>query len=124
MSLMQMSFAGISASCGEALEENVSYPYLFYHDAEEVSDEEAEEHESKDDLKKNKSKTAQHAKIGKAEVMVDVENTDFKSQCQAQWEKRRNKGEKKKRSDSKKDDETEDSHSPKVKASIKWSSED
>jgi len=121
LALAQMSFAETSDSHTEDLKENISCSYPFYYDIDAISDE--DEHGSKDDLLKGESPTAQHAKIGNAEVTVDVENTDFSSQCQAKWGEMRDKREQK-RSNSKKSDHAEDNHLPRAKFSIDWSTDD
>jgi hypothetical protein len=126
---MQMGFAEISTSHEEECEQTTSFAYpFFYDDTDSFSYEDTSEDKPKTDSAKNDSPTAQHAKIGKAKVTVDVENTDFLSQCQAKWEKMKKKKEpeKKKRSRFRddKDEEEKEDHSPRVSASIKWSSED
>ena len=128
--LTQASFAEISPLHVGDIEEGVSYPYpFFYDDTDSFSDEDESELESKADESK-KSPTAQHARIGKAKITVDVENTDFLSQCQAEWERTQKKDEPKKSkssnfrkdSDDEKDDKEKD-HSPRARFLIEWSSE-
>jgi hypothetical protein len=124
--LTQTSFAEISPSHAEDLEEGTSYPYpFFYDDTDSFSDEDTSGLESKADTSKGESPTAWHGTVGKAKVTVDVENTDFLSQCQAKWDsmQKKNEPEKKKRSRFKddEDEEEKEDHSPRVSASIKWS---
>lgn len=58
------------------------------------------------------------AENGIVEISADVENTDFCSQCKAEWEKLK----KEEKDDSeKKDDKKAKSYSPSSKVSIKWS---
>jgi hypothetical protein len=127
--LTQASFAAILPLHAEDPEEGISYPYPFvYDDADSFSDEDESELESKVDSSKDESPTAWHGTIGKAKVTVDVENTDYLSQCQAKWDsmQKENKPEKKKKSrfkDDDEDDEEKEDHSPRVSASIKWSTE-
>jgi hypothetical protein len=126
--LLQTSFAITPSSHAEDVEERTSYPYpLFYEDTDSFSDEDLSDLESKADSSKDESPSAWHGKIGTAKVTVDVENTDFLSQCKAEWEKRQKKNEpkKKKRSHFSKDedDENEDEkedHSPRVRFLMEW----
>lgn len=53
---------------------------------------------------------------GKVEVVCSVENTDFASQCHAEWEKSQKKEPENKSKKKKK------SHSPKAEVKISWSS--
>jgi hypothetical protein len=126
--LTQAVFAEIPPSRVEDPEEGISYPYpFFYDDTDSFSAEDAGEHESKNDSSKDESPSAWHGTIGKAKVTVDVENTDFLSQCQAKWDsmQKKNKPEKKKKSrfNDDEDEEEKEDHSPRVTASIKWSTE-
>ena len=120
--LTQAVFAEIPPSCVGDPEEGTSYLYpFFYDDTDSFSAEDADEHESKKDSSKDESPTAWHGTIGNAKVAVDVENTDFLSQCRAKWDniKKKNKPEKKKKSHFKDDEEEKEDHSPRVSASIK-----
>lgn len=126
--LTQMSFTEISPLHAEDSQEESSYPYpLFYNEVDSFSEEDADRRESKTDSSKAESPNARHGKIGNATVTIDVENTDFISQCQAEWEKRqkKNASEKKKRShfsndeNDEKEDKKED-HSPKARILIEW----
>jgi hypothetical protein len=112
--LTQASFAAILPLHAEDLEEGISYPYPFvYEDESEL--------ESKADSSKDESPTAWHGTIGKAKVTVDVENTDYLSQCQAKWDSMQKKNKPEKRKSRFKDDDED--HFPRVSASIKWSTE-
>lgn len=76
------------------IEEGTSYSYpFFYDDADSFSDEDVSKLESMTDSSKDASSSAWHGKIGNAKVTVDVENTDFLSQCQAKWESKHKKKE-------------------------------
>ncbi len=121
--LAQVQFFAISLSYAEEPEENVVYPYPFVYDTDDTVDEDKSDRESKPESSKKESKNAWHGKLGAAEVTIDVENTDFISQHQAERERIRKKNapEKEKKSSSKKDDDDEEKdHSPHVKFSIKW----
>ena len=126
--LTQSGFAATLPSHAENLEEGVSYPYpFFYDDTDSAIDEEASNPQSKADGSKDASPPAWQGKIGNAEVTVDVENTDFISQCQAEWESKRKKDAPKEKKESRfgkdKDEQKEEKkedHSPRVKISAKW----
>jgi hypothetical protein len=126
--LTQISFMEISLLHAEDSQEESSYPYpLFYDGADSFSDEDTDRRKSKADSSKAESPSAWHGKVGNATVTIDVENTDFISQCQAEWERRekKNASEKKKRShfsndeNDEKEDKKED-HSPKARILIEW----
>ncbi len=129
LTTLMLLIAAIPSSGTENLEEGVSYPYpFFYDDTESYFDEDAGALESKADSSKAKSPPAWQGNIGKAEVTIDVENTDFLSQCQDKWDKmqKKNKPEEKKKErsnhwdDEDDKDEDKDDHSPHVSVSIKW----
>jgi len=123
--LTQAVFAEVPPSHVENPEEGTSYSYpFFYDDTNSFSAEDTGKHESKKDSLKDKSASTWHGAIGKADVTIDVENTDFLSQCQAKWDsmQKKNKPEKKRKSrfmDNDKDEEEKEDHSPRVSASIK-----
>jgi len=127
--ITQASFVGMTRLQAGDVEEEIScLNPLFYDDANSFAGEDNSEQASKIDSSKNTSQSPEClGKIGNARVTVDVENTDFLSQCQAEWDSiQKNNPKKKKRSslsDEKNDDEKKDDHSPKVSASIKWSTE-
>jgi hypothetical protein len=122
--ILLLSVQASFAVCGEDPEEGVPYLYpFFYDDADEYTGEPA----SKADKPEEKSPTAWYGNMGRAKVIVDVENTDFLSQCQAEWDniQKKNKPEKQKTPGSRDEDEEEKkNYSPRVSASIKWSTED
>lgn len=114
------SFFVFSRGNAEDLEEGISYPYPFeYEEEDSFSDE--DEGAAKDDSKK-KSSPAWQGYIGKVKVAVDVENTDFLSQCQAKWDSMREKDKPNEEKSSFKDDKKKKDHTPTVSASasIKW----
>lgn len=120
--LMQISFSVIPPVQAEDFEKSLPYP-TFYEYTDSMDDE--SDLEKGIESPKDKPSAAWEGNIGKAKVTVDVENTDFLSQCQAKWEgiKKKNEPKKEKRSRFRKDDEEEEEkdYSPCVSAKIHWS---
>ena len=97
----------------EPLKEGVAYAYPFVIEEDEAP-------KPKPDAPKKESPTAQTTRVGNVKVTADVENTDFLSQCQAEWDKKCKKREGKE----KKKDEKREDHSPKVNLKIEWGTKD
>ncbi len=60
------------------------------------------------------------AKVGNATITVNVENTDFLSQCQAEWDKIQEKKNPKKKDE----DKDKKHHNPEASITIKWGQKD
>jgi hypothetical protein len=92
--LIQATYAENTLLHGEEIEEGVSYAYPFFYDGtDSFSYEDSSKIKSKTDASKKESSTSRRAKIGKAEFTVEVENTDFISQCLAERDRSREKNE-------------------------------
>jgi hypothetical protein len=127
--LTQMGFVGTLSLHAEDLEEGTSCAYPFSSDDRDLfTEENARELKPKTDSSKKESPNVWHGNLGKAKMTFEVKNTDFESQCKANWEKARKKNAPKKEEKSKsrknREDDKKESHSPKAEFSIKWSSKD
>jgi len=71
-------------------------------------------------VSKDMSTVTMQTEIGKIEVSVETKNTDFASQCQAQWEKAKKKEDPKK-GGNKGNGKKQESHAPGARVSITWS---
>jgi hypothetical protein len=120
--LFLASCAGMSSMQAEEIEEGVSYPYPFFNeDAESISS--IENLPKKE--KKEESKTARTAQVGRVKFSADVQNADYLSQCQSDWEKmQKEKNPKREKSSRSRKEREEEDHSPKAVFSFKWSSDD
>jgi hypothetical protein len=95
--LTQTSFAEISPSGAEDLEEGTSYPYpFFYDDTDSPPNEGGNAFKLKADALKDESPDAWHGKIGNAKITIAAENTDSLSQRQTEREDRRKRDKPKK----------------------------
>jgi hypothetical protein len=118
------SYAGMSSLGADEIEEGVSYPYPFFNeDGDSIPDKKILSKEEK----KEESKTARTAKVGRFTFSADVKNADKLSQTSQQgsdWEKmqkeNRPKGER--RSRLRKDREEKDD-SPEAVISFKWTND-
>jgi hypothetical protein len=113
-------------SSAEEVEEGITYQYPFsYENTDSFFAEDVDKDESKKVPSKDESPSAWQGTLGKGKLTVDVENTDFVSQCQAKWDKikEKNKPEEKKKPRRKDDEDKKEKkdHNPRV--SIKWSTE-
>jgi hypothetical protein len=110
----------------DEIEEGVSYAYpLFFDNAESSStSDHVKPLPQKDPFKKEVSSTVWEGKLGNGKITVEAENTEELSQFKAQREKAREKNMPKKYRTprSKKDEEDDKDHSPRV--SIKWATGD
>jgi hypothetical protein len=88
---------------------------------ESCNAQEEKDPETKEELKKGTIRT--ESQVGKVKLTIDVENTDFSSQCQAEWKKQNPKKEEKKTDTNKKKEEKEENYDPKTTIKFSWSSD-
>ncbi len=111
----------------EDIEEGITYQYPFsYETTNSFFAEDVDKHEPKKDFSKDESPSAWHGTLGKGKLTVDVENTDFASQCQGKWGKMQgeNKPEEKKKPRRKDDEDEKKKKDYNPKVSIKWSTKE
>ncbi len=107
--VMQLGYA-------EDLQEGVTYSYPFFYDDSDAFEDEDEPKQAQSASKK-KQASVYEGKMGNADVVIDVGNTDFPSQCHAEWEEiKRRKGVPK---EEKKSEDKKESHALNVEFSFK-----